>query len=98
MAPVNLAALVPRSLGRFLRLGLQQLVDRFLHAAADQFHKLSLDTVFIWLSYFTLFPFRVQFESNHRKLVNPHRYEGYNKNTISDLNPMGSGLKWCFQL
>lgn len=38
-----LIALVPGCLGQLLRLGFQQLVERFLYAAANQFFKFTLD-------------------------------------------------------
>ena len=38
-----LIALIPHRLGQFLRLGLQQFVERFLYAAAHKFLELSLD-------------------------------------------------------
>ena len=38
-----LIALVPGSLGQLLRLGFQQFIERFLHAASHQFFKLPLD-------------------------------------------------------
>ena len=40
-------ALVPGCLGQFLRLGLQQFVEGFLHAAAHQFLKLPLDNFLV---------------------------------------------------
>ena len=43
VALAGLAALVPGCLGQLLRLGFQQLVQGFLHAAADQFLDLTLD-------------------------------------------------------
>src|SRR5699024_10360108 len=42
-----LIALVPGCLGQFLRLGLQQFVEGFLHAAAHQFLKLPLDNFLV---------------------------------------------------
>ena len=42
-----LIAFVPGRLGQFLRLGLQQFVERFLHAAAHQFLKLPLDNFLV---------------------------------------------------
>ena len=47
VALAGLIALVAGSLGQFLRLLLQQLIQRFFHAAPNQFLKLALDNFFV---------------------------------------------------
>ena len=63
VALTGLAALVAGRLRQRLRLLLQQLVQRFLHAAADQFFELPLDNFLIQLynllGHSLLSPFRM---------------------------------------
>ena len=47
VALAGLIALVAGSMGQLLRLPLQQLIQRFLHAATDHFLKLALDYFFV---------------------------------------------------
>lgn len=47
VALAGLIALVAGSMGQLLRLLLQQLIQRFFHAATDHFLKLALDYFFI---------------------------------------------------
>ena len=49
VALAGLAALVAGCLGAFFRFGFQQLVEHFLHAAADQSLELPLDNFLIQL-------------------------------------------------
>ena len=44
-----LVALISGSLGEFLRLGLQQLVERFLHTSSNQFLDFPLDNFLVKL-------------------------------------------------
>jgi hypothetical protein len=63
VALTSLAALVASGLGQGLCLLFQQFIQRFLHAAADQFFELSLDNFLIQLYNFLrhslLSPFRM---------------------------------------
>ena len=47
VALAGLIALVVGGLGQLLRLLLQQFIQRFLHAASDQFFELTLDNFFV---------------------------------------------------
>ena len=47
VAPALLASFVPGRLNQLLRLGLQQFVEGFLHAASRQLFKLSLDNFLV---------------------------------------------------